>query len=152
MDDFGWLNWSIIGLYIAFALFMGFYLSKRVKTAEHYYLGNRTTPWWAIGMSVVATYIGALTFLGGPFWAYQDGISVILIHVNYPIAVFVVVTVPPVGRHYANRMLRSLRAGGLRARVRAHERFLVQPIPGPVRDRQVLQGRRGIGPHVPRVQ
>jgi SSS family solute:Na+ symporter len=93
MDDFGWLNWSIIGVYIAFALFMGFYLSKRVKTAEHYYLGNRTTPWWAIGLSVVATYIGALTFLGGPFWAYQDGFSVILIHVNYPIAVFVVVTV-----------------------------------------------------------
>jgi hypothetical protein len=27
------------------ALLMGVYLSKRVKTAEHYYLGDRTTPW-----------------------------------------------------------------------------------------------------------
>jgi SSS family solute:Na+ symporter len=91
--EFGLLNWSIVGAYILFALVMGFYLSRKVKTAEDYYLGDRTTPWWAIGCSVVATYIGALTFLGGPFWAYQDGFSVILIHVNYPIAVFVVMTV-----------------------------------------------------------
>ena len=91
--EFGLLNWSIVGAYIVFALGMGVYLSKRVKTAEHYYLGDRTTPWWAIGLSVVATYIGALTFLGGPFWSYQDGFSVILIHVNYPIAVFIVITV-----------------------------------------------------------
>lgn len=91
--EFGLLNWSIVGAYIVFALLMGVYLSKRVKTAEHYYLGDRTTPWWAIGLSVVATYIGALTFLGGPFWSYKDGFSVILIHVNYPLAVFVVITV-----------------------------------------------------------
>lgn len=91
--EFGLLNWSIVGAYIVFALIMGVYLSKRVKTAEHYYLGDRTTPWWAIGLSVVATYIGALTFLGGPAWAYSEGFSVILIHVNYPLAVFVVITV-----------------------------------------------------------
>ena len=91
--EFGLLNWSIVGVYIVFALLMGVYLSRRVKTAENYYLGDRTTPWWAIGLSVVATYIGALTFLGGPFWSYQEGFSVILIHVNYPIAVFIVITV-----------------------------------------------------------
>ena len=91
--EFGLLNWSIVGTYIVFALLMGVYLSRKVKTAEHYYLGNRTTPWWAIGLSVVATYFGALTFLGGPFWSYTEGFSVILIHVNYPIAVFVVITV-----------------------------------------------------------
>jgi SSS family solute:Na+ symporter len=91
--EFGLLNWSIVGAYIVFALLMGVYLSKRVKTAENYYLGDRTTPWWAIGLSVVATYIGALTFLGGPFWAYSEGFSVILIHVNYPIVVFIVITV-----------------------------------------------------------
>ena len=91
--EFGILNWSIVGAYIVFALLMGVYLSKKVKTAEHYYLGDRTTPWWAIGLSVVATYIDALTFLGGPFWSYREGFSVILIHVNYPIAVFIVITV-----------------------------------------------------------
>ncbi len=93
MYEFGALNWSIVGVYIASTLFMGFYFSRRIKTAEQYYLGDRSTPWWAIGLSVVATYIGAMTFLGGPAWAYKEGFSVIMIHVNYPIALFVVISV-----------------------------------------------------------
>ena len=93
MSEFGALNWSIVVAYIAGNLVLGYFLSKRVQTAEHYYLGRRTTPWWAIGISVVATYFGALTFLGGPAWSYTEGFSVIFIHINYPIAIFVVVTV-----------------------------------------------------------
>ena len=93
MSEFGVLNWAILIAYIAGNLVLGFFLSKRVTTAEHYFLGQRTTPWWAIGTSVVATYIGALTFLGGPAWSYVDGFSVIFIHINYPIAIFIVVTV-----------------------------------------------------------
>lgn len=92
MREFGALNWTILIAYIAGNLVLGFFLSKRVQTAEHYFLGQRTTPWWAIGISVVATYIGALTFLGGPAWSYAEGFSVIFIHINYPIAIFIVVT------------------------------------------------------------
>ncbi len=91
--EFGLLNWSIVAAYVVLALLMGAYLSKHVKTAENFYLGDRTIPWWAIGLSVVATYVGSLTFLGGPFWAYTEGFSVIMIHVNYPIVIFIVITV-----------------------------------------------------------
>jgi SSS family solute:Na+ symporter len=72
---------------------LGFVLSKKVVSDQDYFLGQRTTPWWAIGVSVVATYIGALTFLGGPAWAYTDGFAVIFIHINYPIAIFIVISV-----------------------------------------------------------
>ncbi|MDH3349970.1 MAG: sodium transporter, partial [Gammaproteobacteria bacterium] len=92
MSDFGTLNWTILLVYILGNLVLGFFLSKRVHTAQDYYLGQRTTPWWAIGVSVIATYIGALTFLGGPAWSYVDGFSVIFIHINYPIAIFIVIT------------------------------------------------------------
>ena len=93
MSDFGTLNWIILIAYVLGNLALGFFLSTKVQTDEDYFLGQRTTPWWAIGISVVATYIGALTFLGGPAWSYTEGFSVILIHINYPIAVFIVVTV-----------------------------------------------------------
>ncbi|MEL7186699.1 MAG: sodium/solute symporter [Pseudomonadota bacterium] len=93
MKDFGTLNWAILIAYILGNIALGFFLSKKVHTANDYYLGDRTTPWWAIGISVVATYIGALTFLGGPAWSYVDGFSVIFIHINYPIAIVVVITV-----------------------------------------------------------
>lgn len=93
MGNFGWLNWSIVGAYMGLALFMGFFLGRKVKSAENYYLGDRNIAWWAVGLSVIATYVGALAFLGGPAWSYTEGFAVIFIHINYPIAVFVVVSV-----------------------------------------------------------
>jgi len=93
MTNFGILNWTILITYIVGNIALGFFLSKKVHTAEDYYLGDRTTPWWVIGISVLATYIGALTFLGGPAWSYADGFAVIFIHINYPIAIFVVITI-----------------------------------------------------------
>ncbi len=92
VTEFGTLNWTIVVAYILGNLVLGFFLSKKVHTDTDYYLGQRTTPWWAIGVSVIATYIGALTFLGGPAWSYAEGFSVIFIHINYPIAIFIVIT------------------------------------------------------------
>jgi len=93
LKEFGTLNWLILVAYIAGNLLLGVVLSKRVETAQDYYIGRRNTPWWAIGISVVATYVGAMTFLGGPAWSYTEGFSVIFIHINYPIAIFIVITV-----------------------------------------------------------
>jgi len=90
--DFGTLNWSILIAYILLNLLLGFVLSKRVSTAEDFYLGRRTTPWWAIGISVIATYVSALSFLGGPAWSYSNSLAVIAIHLNYPLVVFLVIT------------------------------------------------------------
>ncbi len=92
MSNFGTLNWSILIAYILLNLLLGWYLSKRVSTAEDFYLGRRTTPWWAIGISVIATYVSALSFLGGPAWSYSESLAVIAIHLNYPIVVLVVIT------------------------------------------------------------
>lgn len=92
MAEFGTLNWGILVTYILLNLLLGWVLSKRVETAEDFYLGRRTTPWWAIGISVIATYVSALSFLGGPAWAYSESLAVIAIHLNYPIVVFLVIT------------------------------------------------------------
>ena len=51
MAEFGTLNWAVVIVYIIGNLLLGFILSKRVETADHFFLGRRTTPWWAIGIS-----------------------------------------------------------------------------------------------------
>lgn len=93
MGNFGTLNWAIVITYLIGNLILGWYLSRRVHTAEDYYLGDRSAPWWAIGISVVATYVSALSFLGGPAWAYGDGMAALAIHINYPLVMFVVIAV-----------------------------------------------------------
>jgi len=92
MTDFGTLNWSILAFYLIANLGLGFFLGKKIKSSNDFFLGDKSIPWWAIGVSVIATYVSALTFLGGPAWAYKEGLSVIAIHLNYPIVIFVVVS------------------------------------------------------------
>lgn len=92
MPEFGALNWTILVVYLLANLYLGFALSKKVASAEDFYLGQRTTPWWAIGISVIATYVSALSFLGGPAWVYSESMAVIAIHLNYPLVIFLVIT------------------------------------------------------------
>ncbi|MEH6550332.1 MAG: sodium:solute symporter [Pseudomonadales bacterium] len=92
MPEFGVLNWTILVCYIFANLVLGYYLGRKVESTESFFLGNKTTPWWAIGISVIATYVSALSFLGGPAWAYTDGLSVMMIHMNYPLVIILVIT------------------------------------------------------------
>lgn len=89
--EFGALNWAIVATYLVGNLLLGYAMSRKVKTAADYQIGDRSAPWWAIGISVVATYVSALSFLGGPAWAYGDGMAALAIHINYPLVIFVVV-------------------------------------------------------------
>ena len=91
LQAFGLINWLVLGAYLCANIVLGFVLSKKVKTADDFFVGQRNIPWWAIGVSVVATYVSAMSFLGGPAWAYTEGLSVIAIHLNYPLVIFIVV-------------------------------------------------------------
>lgn len=91
MTQFGYLNWAIVAAYLVGNVALGWAMSRRVHSAQDYQLGDRSAPWWAIGISVVATYVSALSFLGGPAWAYGDGMAALAIHVNYPLVIFAVV-------------------------------------------------------------
>ena len=92
MGNIGYFNWSIIVIYLLANLILGAVLSKKVETASDFYVGRKTTPWWAIGISVLATYVSAMTFLGAPAWSYGTGLSVIAIHLNYPLVIILVMT------------------------------------------------------------
>ncbi len=91
MGSFGALNWGIVIVYLLANLLLGWFMSRKISTTEDYYIGDRSAPWWAIGISVIATYVSALSFLGGPAWAYGDGMAALAIHINYPLVVFIVV-------------------------------------------------------------
>ncbi len=88
----GGLDWAIVIVFLLANLALGAVIGRRVTNAREFHLGSAATPWWAIGLSVVATYVSALSFLGAPAWAYSDGLAALAIHLNYPIVIFVVIT------------------------------------------------------------
>jgi len=67
-------DWLIIGLYIAALLSISYYLSKGQETTKDYYLGGRTFKWWQVGLSTMATQLGAVSFISAPaFVGMREG-------------------------------------------------------------------------------
>ncbi len=66
----------IVLLYLGGIMMMGIYFRKYVHSDHDFFLAGKTLPFWAIGMSIVATDIGAVDFVGLTGQAYRFGIVV----------------------------------------------------------------------------
>lgn len=91
------LDVVILVVYLSVMLFIGFFVGKSNKNEEDYFVGGRSLPWYAIGLSVGVTMISANSFIGGPGWGYYDGIMAAMVNIIVPISIlFVAYTVVPI--------------------------------------------------------
>jgi solute:Na+ symporter, SSS family len=64
------LDIAVIVLYLLAMAGLGIWFSRRNKTTEQYFLGDRSFPGWVIGLSMLGTSISSVTFLAFPAAAY----------------------------------------------------------------------------------
>ena len=69
------IDYVIIGVYLIGVLAVGSYFAKYVSSAGDLFLAGRSLPFWAIGMSIVVSDIGALDLVAGAGGAYAGGIA-----------------------------------------------------------------------------
>src|SRR5215218_8591321 len=62
----------IFGYLIGITAF-GILFSGKQETTEDYFVGDRSVPWWAIAMSIVATETSTITFVSVPGLAFAKG-------------------------------------------------------------------------------
>ena len=60
-----WLDYSIVILYIAFFLGMGFFF-KENKDSKDYFLGGKSMSWFPLSLSTMATQLSAISFISAP--------------------------------------------------------------------------------------
>jgi solute:Na+ symporter, SSS family len=49
------LNWVIVVGWLSYVVIHGIRRSRATTGIDGYLLGNRSIPWWAVGLSVMAT-------------------------------------------------------------------------------------------------
>ena len=90
------IDWAIVVAYIAWIVVDGLRRSKGTAKMEGYFLGNRSLPWWAIGLSVMATQMSAVTLVGTTGQAYSTGLRFIQFYFGLPLAMIILcLTVVP---------------------------------------------------------
>src|SRR5215813_7694672 len=90
------LDWLVIGGYLIWIVVDGIKRTKASSEIEGYLLANRSLPWWAVGLSVMATQLSAITLVGTTGQAYADGMRFIQFYFGLPLAMVVLsVTLVP---------------------------------------------------------
>ena len=84
------IDWIVLSLTLLFIVFYGVYKTQGSKNIEDYILGNKQTPWWTVGLSVMATQASAITFLSTPGQAYHDGMGFVQFYFGLPLAMVVI--------------------------------------------------------------
>jgi SSS family transporter len=91
---FGWINWSVIAIYLLFMVLLGFYFMKREEGTNTFFKGGQRIPWWAAGMSIFATMLSAITYMSIPAKSYATDWQ------YYIMAITIFILVLPVVRYY----------------------------------------------------
>ena len=61
-----WIDWTVIGLYGAFMLGIGWYYSRRQTSSEEYLVAGHSMGSVAVGISIFATLLSTISFLALP--------------------------------------------------------------------------------------
>lgn len=83
------VDWSIVFAYLAYVIWHGLKLSRGSTDTEGFFLAGRNLPWWAVGMSVMATQMSAITLIGTTGQAYEDGMRFIQFYFGLPLAMII---------------------------------------------------------------
>ena len=83
------IDWLIVGAYLVWVVTDGLRRTKSADKIEGYFLANRSLPWWAVGLSVMATQLSAITLVGTTGQGYDDGLRFVQFYYGLPIAMII---------------------------------------------------------------
>jgi SSS family solute:Na+ symporter len=90
------LDWAVVIAYIAWVIVDGLRRSKATDRVDGYLLANRSLPWWAVGLSVMATQMSAVTIVSTTGLGYLTGLRFVQFYFGLPLAMVILsLTVVP---------------------------------------------------------
>jgi solute:Na+ symporter, SSS family len=90
------VDWTFLLAFVGWIVYDGLKRTKDSTRVEGYFLANRSIPWWAAGISVMATQLSAITMIGTTGQGYNDGLRFIQFYYALPLAMIILsVTLVP---------------------------------------------------------
>jgi len=90
-SGFALADWLVLGAYFVLLAGTGWIFARReTRDTEDYFLGGRSMPAWAVGVSIVATSMSAASFVGVPESGYAGNLTYLTTNVGMVLAALVV--------------------------------------------------------------
>jgi SSS family transporter len=89
-------DWVVLSVYLAAIVTFGLWMGRGNRRVDDFFLAGREMRWWAAGLSVMATQVSAITFVGTTGQAYTKGMSFLAFYLGLPFAMVILsVTLVP---------------------------------------------------------
>ena len=91
------LDWILLSSFLGFVAVYGIWKTRGKKDIQGYFLADKSTPWYLITISIMATQASAITFLSTPGQAYVDGMRFVQFYFGLPVAMVILsITAVPI--------------------------------------------------------
>lgn len=84
------IDYATIAAYMVGTFGIALWFGRRQKTTEDFFVGGRSMPWFAVGLSILATLFSTLTYLALPGEIIGKGIGFIAGYCALPLAAVVI--------------------------------------------------------------
>jgi SSS family transporter len=88
--NFGIAGYIVLVVYMAATVLLGLSFTRKQKSLAGYFLAERSAPWWAVGISVLACDLSAISYMGAPAWTYENDLRYAMTFFMLPIMAVVV--------------------------------------------------------------
>jgi solute:Na+ symporter, SSS family len=92
MRSWTFVDGIVMAVYILGIVFIGSMFARRQKTAADFFLANRRFKWFPIALSVIASDLSAISYLGAPAMSFQHDLRYALSILIFPVAVLIAIT------------------------------------------------------------
>src|SRR4029077_19564804 len=83
------LDWIVLFGWLAFLVSYGLWRGRGSNSVNQYLLAGKTMPWYAMGLSIMATQASAITFIFTTTQAYVDGMRFVQCYFGLPLAMVI---------------------------------------------------------------
>ena len=84
------LDVAVIIAYLLVMLYMGFRIARKQRSTEDFFVGGRDLPAWAVGISLFASVMSTILYLGQPGEMFRTGLSFLTRNLPLPLILIVV--------------------------------------------------------------
>jgi SSS family transporter len=83
------LDWAVMFAWLVFLVSYGLWRGRGSGSTQDFMLANKTMPWYAMGLSIIATQASAITFISTTAQAYVDGMRFVQFYFGLPLAMVI---------------------------------------------------------------
>lgn len=87
---FSFIDWVVLVAYFVIIFLIGVIYRSGREGVLDYFFARGQMPWWAVGLSLIATSVSASTFLGNPAEAYEFDLRLLQLNLGVPLSILIV--------------------------------------------------------------